>query len=162
MRKFPWLLAVLALCPPSAALAQPPILRLLERVQPVCTVRTMRDAVVLVEVVDDQAEPMEGVIVTITRRRGDAKPAQVLTNPAGRARFTLTVAGEIRVDAGHVGFATSRADRLRVTPGCLTAVMLPMQVVPPKHTISELLRAPGPGWQGVDIENQLASSDGPH
>lgn len=137
MRKAFGLFAALALWPQSQAMAGPPIVRVLERVQPVCTVQAQTGAVVLVEVVDDHAAPMEGIVVTMTTRGKRAKPVQVVTDRAGRARFTLAVGGDVRVDANHVGFATSRAAGLRVKPGCLTAVMLPMQVVSPTEIISQ-------------------------
>jgi hypothetical protein len=66
------------------------------------------------------------------------RPSTEETDAAGRVRFQLEADTQLRISASHSGFATSTVDRVQVKQGCLTAVMLPMQVVPPKQIISDM------------------------
>jgi carboxypeptidase family protein len=124
-------------------------LRIVDRVDPVCGSPGEGPAAVWVQVLDHEGRPLEGIAVRlIWRKRGPAAIAGV-TNATGEARFSLSTEGEARITAYHVGFSTSVAERVRIRPGCLAAVTLPLQVEAPKEILTTApesrLRALGVG-----------------
>ncbi len=78
---------------------------------------------------------MDGVTVTLATKRRDIA-MQMLTDTNGQARFVLSADAEVRLGAQYVGFATSVAERVKVKLGCMSGVTLPLQVEPPRDTIS--------------------------
>jgi hypothetical protein len=128
--------AVLILALSCGMTAQAPVLRIVDRVQPVCGAGADDSkAIVVVHVLSVQAQPMDGVTVTLATKRRDIA-MQMLTDTNGQARFVLSADAEVRLGAQHVGFATSVAERVKVKLGCMSGVTLPLQVEPPRDTIS--------------------------
>jgi Carboxypeptidase regulatory-like domain len=109
--------------------------RIVDRVEPVCGTPGQGPAVVLVHVMDHEGRPLPDIAVTVTPRRR-AVALQGVTDTAGAARFSLPSGIEARITAHHVGFSTSVAERVKVRPGCLSAVTLPLQIEPPKEILT--------------------------
>ena len=103
--------------------------------RPVCSVQDMRDALVLVHVVDPSGEPMKDIAVTLVPRGGKAAPMRMETDASGRAVFRLSADATMRVTAGFVGFFTSVADRVEAKVGCVAALTLAMQVEPARNPV---------------------------
>lgn len=136
LRRLVWTVSLVMVLP-LEVMGQTRVLRIVDRVQPACGAGADDSrALVVVNVVDVRGEPMAGITVELSTRRR-AVTLQKPTDAQGRATFTLSEDAEVRLSAGHVGFATSTAERAKAKRGCISAVTLPLEVEPPRDIISD-------------------------
>lgn len=113
-----------------------PSVHVVDNVRPVCDPEQKGPARLLVYVVDHEGRPMEGITTEAGPIRGqDSRVAQ--TDDKGLAEFSFEGERNLRVTATFVGFLTSVAENVHVTDGCLTGLLLPMQIMVPEEILED-------------------------